>query len=722
MNQLNTGLPVKLLLLFFTIGAEMDKAKFSMIADSLKQYRRADLKDFDKDMQAGQPAIDHLYVDPLPSNAVLSQVLRSTTTFLLGRKGTGKSTIFAKAQSYIRKEGKNLSIYIDVKSLYDLLNTFDCPVRKIEGISEDVLRVHLLRKSFLSSVLSEMVKEIEKSSQELSFADKVKGRRKQLQNIAAKIRELESDVKNGKLSVSELPILQCISSKKAEKKSSKNRIGLDTQIGASLSASGKIDSYSKASSFDEEISDDESYQQYSDAVLRSFPYSEILQGLKQYLDSARLNKLIIFFDDFSEIDYMDQRLFVDVVLAPMNNSSEDRIKIKVAGYPGRVYYGKIDPGKIDTFNLDFSSLYKDKDIQTSESRAIDYTQRLIDNRFDAFCVCFEDFFDMKVPKEEYIRLLFECTFNVPRIMGFILNYCYIDRISHDQLITLQVIRMAASKYYDNILNKYFEQEIRYVVEPFDRKIDRCIQKDLLNKIVEEAKVVRKKIVAGEIGGNYFGSMNNPPVSHFYIGRDMESILDSLEFNFLVNKYHEMRDKDGRDITVYALSYGLCEYENIPWGYPRGKRDDRSYFVQRCFSYNRVLHEFLAQRQTIRCQNCGASFPMDKSQSFALYKWACPECHEGLCMIINLADDYRAEIESLNVDLMLEEVELEILQVLNHEDKPMRANQISILIDRSYQLVGRRTSKLRDMGYVEKTQEANARYNSITELAKEIYFS
>ena len=553
----------------------MDKEKFSMIADSLKQYRRADLKDFDKDMQAGQPAIDRLYVDPLPSNAVLSQVLRSTTTFLLGRKGTGKSTIFAKAQSYIRKEGKNLSIYIDVKSLYDLLNTFDCPVRKIEGISEDVLRVHLLRKSFLSSVLSEMVKEVEKSSQELSFVDKVKGRRKQLQNIAAKIRELESDVKNGKLSVSELPILQCISSKKAEKKSSKNQVGLDTQIGASLSVSGKIDSYSKAFSFDEAISDDESYRQYSDAVLRSFPYSEILQGLKQYLDSARLNKLIIFFDDFSEIDYIDQRLFVDVVLAPMNNSSEDRIKIKVAGYPGRVYYGKIDPGKIDTLNLDFSALYKDKDIQTSESRAIDYTQRLIDNRFDAFCVCFEDFFDTKVPKEEYIRLLFECTFNVPRIMGFILNYCYADRISHDQLITLQAIRMAASKYYDNILNKYFEQEIRYVVEPFDRKIDRCIQKDLLNKIVEEAKVVRKKIVAGEIGGNYFGSMNNPPVSHFYIGRDMESILDSLEFNFLVNKYHEMRDKDGRDITVYALSYGLCEYENIPWGYPRGKRDDRS---------------------------------------------------------------------------------------------------------------------------------------------------
>ena len=85
----------------------MEKSKFSLIADSLRQYRRADSKDFEKELNDNS-AIDLLYVDPLPSDAILSQVLAPTTTFLLGRKGTGKSTIFAKAQSVIREEKENI--------------------------------------------------------------------------------------------------------------------------------------------------------------------------------------------------------------------------------------------------------------------------------------------------------------------------------------------------------------------------------------------------------------------------------------------------------------------------------------------------------------------------------------------------------------------------------------------------------------------------------------
>jgi hypothetical protein len=46
-------------------------------------------------------------------------------------------------------------------------------------------------------------------------------------------------------------------------------------------------------------------------------------------------------------------LFVDVVLSPLNNPSNEAIKLKVAAYPGRVYYGKIDPGKADTISRFF---------------------------------------------------------------------------------------------------------------------------------------------------------------------------------------------------------------------------------------------------------------------------------------------------------------------------------------------------------------------------------
>lgn len=59
----------------------MNKEKFLAVSDSLRQYRRAELKDFDKDL-GNSPAIDLLYTDPLPSNAILEQVLSSNVIVL----------------------------------------------------------------------------------------------------------------------------------------------------------------------------------------------------------------------------------------------------------------------------------------------------------------------------------------------------------------------------------------------------------------------------------------------------------------------------------------------------------------------------------------------------------------------------------------------------------------------------------------------------------------
>lgn len=701
----------------------MEKSKFSLIADSLRQYRRADLKDFEKELNDNS-AIDLLYVDPLPSDAILSQVLAPTTTFLLGRKGTGKSTIFAKAQSVIREEKENLSIYIDVKSLYDLIGTFDVPITQAPNISQEVLQAHLLRKFFLSSVLVEISKELKKSVQALSFFDKIKGKKKAFDETIDKMAVLEGKVKKGELTISEIPILQLITKKGTDKATTTTRNESEFKFTGSYS-DHKISSdfLAQSKAFDELLLDNELYQDYSDAILQSFPFWDILDNIKSNLHQIGVNRLIIFFDDFSEINYLSQKLFVDVILSPLNNSSEEKIKLKIAGYPGRVYFGKIDHSKVDIINLDFSNLYKDRDIQTTESRAIDYTNRLLSRRFESFGVKFEDYFDTSTsPKEEYIRLLFECSFNVPRILGFILNSCYKDRIVQGQLISIPIIKLAAQKYYDSTLSQYFDQQNRYVIEPFEQKLDRHIQKELLVKIVDEARSVRKRIASGEIGGEYFKKISNSPVSHFYISRDMEEILHSLEFNFLVSKYHEMRDKDGKEISVYALFYGICEAENIPWGYPKGRRDDRSYFVQRCFSYNHVLHEFLAQKQTIRCQRCGKSYPMSQKSSFELFKWHCPECQTGICRVVNLAEEYKQEIEALNKDLMLGDVELQILQVLYNENRPMRAAEISAMIDKSHQLIGRRTSKLSEQGYVDKSEKKTGiKLNVITERAKSIFF-
>lgn len=705
----------------------MKPNKFSRIAESLRQYRRAELKDFEDEI--GSDAVNSLYVDPLPSEAVLNSVLSSNTTFLLGRKGTGKSTVFARAQNVFRDHKKLISIYIDVKSLYDIVNSSDISTanEKNTDVDSGIYRAHLLRKAFLGATLAEILKELNKTSDEMSLWDRCTGRKKSYMELKNNIDALKTRIKVASLEKQELPILQQITKhwKNRNQKEKGGNYSTQAKMGTQVSitkATVNSEVHASASDFDKSLDDNEIYNEYSDVVLRSFPFESIINEIRELLKECGLSRLIIFFDDFSELNYVDQRLFVDIVLSPLNNSSNESIKLKVAGYPGRVYYGKIDPGKVDTISLDFSTLFESSDVQSMEQAAIDYATRLLTTRFRSFGENISEYFDNSVSLDKHMRLLFESTFNVPRLIGALLHTCYLDKISRGQPITLSSIKLASQKHYENTIVKYFDRLNRYALEPFENKLDRQNQSELVQAIIGEARRVRKGIVDGSIGGAYFKALKNPPVSHFIVTPSLSSVLQSLEANFLVSRYKETRDKNGRKVIVYALFYGLTQVEKIAWGYPVG-REYRNYFVQRCFDYTGAIHEFLAQKQTIRCDHCGSCFPLKKKDSFELFKWQCPECHEGLCDIVDLADDFINEVINLKKEGILEPVELEILNTLNEENVEMRAGEISALIDVTYQLVGKRTSKLKDMNLVEKERRGsdNKVRNKITERAKTTYF-
>lgn len=700
----------------------MDAQKFSRIAESLRQYRRAELKDFEAEITANP--LEAIYVDPLPGDAILQTILSSSTTFILGRKGTGKSTVFAKAQSEIRKRNDLISIYTDVKALYETINASEVPISDIADaeISDQIFKSHMLRKSFLGAVLAELVEEVRQASESMSLWDRWRGRKWDYDQLQEKLSAIAVDVKRATLTEEEIPILRRISettrSRQSREETSRDAVKVGVKVAVANPAIG-IDA--QAQDIDKTLADHEIYTEYSDVILRSFPFISLLDKIKTLLDEAGIKRLIVFFDDFSELDWIDQKLFVDVVLAPLNNTSDERVKLKVAGYPGRVYYGKIDPGKVDTVHLDFSKLYESHDIQSAEMAAVDYTKRLLVKRFEAFKEDISEYFDSRVPMEDYMRLLFETTFNVPRLIGYILHHCYLDQISKGDPITQPAIRLAAKKHYDSVISLYFNRMHRFALEPFARKLDRHNQRQLLNDLMSEARDVRRRIISGTVGGTYFHGLANPPVSHFAVSPKLEKFCSSLELNFLLTKYHDMRDKDGNDVSIYAFLYGLCESERVPWGYPRGRRDDRSYFVQRCFNYNQIVYAFLAKSQTIRCSECETSFSIEQRDSFDLYNWQCPECKGGTCAVVMLGDEFKSEVENLNQDLMLEKVELEILEVLNDEEKRMRAKEISALINTTYQLVGKRTTKLQQMDLVHKDDREGDMRSEITDKARTIYF-
>lgn len=625
----------------------------------------------------------------------------------------------------MRDRNDSLSSYVDVKSLYDFTSASEASADELEklGIDEGIFQSHALRKVFLGAVVSELLKEIDKHCEEMSVWDAMTGRKKAFVQLREKMTSLHKKAGDGKLVDQEIPVLRRITTSWKTKRQSEHAHASEAGASAAISSvNAKATVNASTSDFDKSLDDNELYEDYSTVVLSSFPFAEIISEIKDILQDSGLKRLVVFFDDFSELGFVDQRLFVDIVLAPLNNSSNEAVKLKIAGYPGRVYYGRIDSTKVDTINLDFANLYEAGEIQTMEGAAIEYTKRLLETRFKAFEEELATYFDPAVSVDDHMRVMFQTTFNVPRLMGALLHTCYLDRIAQGRVITTTSLRLAARKYYESTVAQYFDRMNRFALEPFENKLDRHNQGKLLECVVKESIDVRRNILAGSVGGTYFNEVKNPPTSHFVVSATLSEMFRSLESNFIVTRYKDTRDKDGNAVVVFALHYGLTESERMSWGYPAG-REYRNYFVQRCFDFTISIHQFLAKNQTIRCNHCGKSHPLEQRSSFELYAWKCPDCTEGHCSVVNLSDDFKAEVEQLNQALMLEGVELDILNTLDADKSKMRAGELSALLDVSYQLVGRRTSKLQDMGLVKKESGPDGKKRSaITEKGHQTYFS
>ncbi len=281
----------------------MDKDAFSRIAESLRQYRRAELRDFSKEL--GEDPVDSLYVDPLPGDAVLRSVMSSNTTFLLGRKGTGKSTIFAKAQIAYRNSRDVLSVYVDVKALYELLSPEGMPLgTEDRGIDPGICRTHLLRKAFLGAVISELLKEIDKTCNTMGFLEVWRGVRRSYRELKQCLIALQEQVSEAKLEIHEIPVLQRISNTWRSQITKEQGSETRTEAGGEIGVTGpKVNASASLSDFDKALEDAEVYKEYSEVVLQAFPFSDLLGEIKDLLEEARMTRLVVFFDDFSELNY-----------------------------------------------------------------------------------------------------------------------------------------------------------------------------------------------------------------------------------------------------------------------------------------------------------------------------------------------------------------------------------------------------------------------------------
>lgn len=683
---------------------------FRAAIESLKLYRRADLND----PEHGTSLIEQLYVDPLPQADVFKTVLRPHTTFVIGRKGTGKSTVFQRLQHELRKTTAQTSVYLDIKTLFESTQPDPALVARLEArpeaLPQETIQRLALYREFLRTTIQQIQEELKKRI-DASLWERVKEKftgtyADLFEDLDALLDEASEDRFLSVVGIIEKRVQETRSKGESSNDTDSVAISLGTAPALSVGAS-------EQQTTKQEVSSETAY---SDILIRAFNIKELLVRLKKLLSAIEVRHLYILIDDFSELPEEAMKVVVETLLAPLNNWSDEFIKFKVAAYPGRIYYGSIDRTKIDEIYLDLFYLFGTSDVATMEENAIAFTKRLIEERVEHFAHCEAGlFFDGR--GEDIWRTLFFASMANPRTLGYVLHFAYQNQLIHGKLIGVRGIQDAALKYYEEKVASFFEAG-RFLHETFSERCSIFSLKELLEQIVTRARDLRS-----HKSGVFEKIVGRPPTSHFHVPPMFESLLSSLELNFFLTKYFQMSDRDGHQVAVFALNYGLCQRYTISFGRPIGEREFRLYFIERVFDYAPILRKFLEHNQEITCDKCGGRQSFDKIEALRMYGMRCPVCHKGTCTVVNLSRKYEPMLQDIHQELLLPKIELGILQTLHSEQEPKRPSFVAGELDCSYQLVGKRAVHLEDRGLVKRSRDTqDHRILEITDLAKESYFA
>ncbi len=685
---------------------------FREAAQSLKLYRRADIPG-----AGGESLIEELYVDPLPNNHVLNTMLKANTTFIVGRKGTGKSTIFLRAQHALRETRGVASAYVDIKTVYESAQVDPNLLAKLAeyktSLSSGEIEQLILYRQFLSALIREIRAELEKRikvSHWTRFKRKLGGTLPDLfSDFDALLAQAHDDHFINVLGSFQQQALN----RDLDQGELKDTARVAVDVGAKPSVNTSAESSASYSSSKERE------REYAEVLMRVFDIREYITELRRLLEKVEINHLYVFVDDYSELPAEAMQIVVDSIITPLNNWSEELIKFKIAAYPGRIYYGQVDKTKIDEVDLDIYSLYGTSDLSGMEDKAIDFTRRLIERRLEHFGGTQMARYlvrDYQRNDDEFWRQLFYATMANPRNLGYVLYFMYEAELIYGRQISLRSIRDSARRYYEDKIEAYFNMR-RFLHETFEERSSIFSLKELLDQIVERARTLRSHPSSNllrEVEGR-------PPTSHFHVVTAMDGLLGTLELNFFLTKYFVMKDRDARPVTVFALNYGLCQKETIEFGRPGGKREYRLYYVERAFDYTPILQQYLRTNQEISCDACGHTFEPEMLPALQMYGMQCPNCKAGTCSVTNLSRKYEATLRAVDADALLPQVELGIIHSLGTEPDPQFAADVAGELDCSYQLVGKRAKALADRGLVNRDKfEGNRRVFTITPRAREVY--
>ena len=214
-----------------------------------------------------------------------------------------------------------------------------------------------------------------------------------------------------------------------------------------------------------------------------------------------------------------------------------------------------------------------------------------------------------------------------------------------------------------------------------------------------------------------------PTSHFYIDKEIESILQTLELYYIVSKFNEGSSrKPGVRVSYYGLNYGLCLENQIDYGKPEFRRA-YDYWRQDEFDYTDFIPAAINAVEVPKCSNCGYEYK-DKAEYEVAKKFGfCLNCQKKNCIqeVNQLEEIMKEQIAKWRSE-SLPDIEIDILRVLyNNRQHEMSAVEIGNEVDRHHLAITKIMEKLSKRDYASYVTR-DKRYYSIKEKAISIFFN
>ncbi len=663
---------------------------------SLIKSGRPDIKDEDNNN-----LIPELYVDLFENNYILKQAIDENHVIFKGRKGTGKSTVFLQAEDIIKKDKGKLSVYINLQSCYEEIRTANIDTK------EEITRYNIYY-NFFSEVLQIIKKSLIKIIPD-----------KNLDALFKEIREGE---------YIDADFLRCMQVNSTNESKKMLAATIASNLRLSANKENKIQIEKK-----QELRE-----------LRVLSINQILSKLKNILMHHNITKVYLFLDDFSELNYENQKLIIDSLISPIITSYNDMFVVKLAAYPYRIYLGNIDSSKILPYSLDFYDVYEktSSNYTKVEDSAKNYVRRTLERRISVFTndqINFSDLFDTtRLNIDTYIKTLFYASSGIPRCLGYILTYCYLSSINQGKQITLLNIDNAAKKYYmDNIMPDFYN-DVRFKQSFYDDKeiLNQLAQKNLMEQLISISKRFKrneikkfskheplKQIYSETLNKYKKGNTYWLPSSHFYVDKEIENILQTLELYFIVNKFNEGSSRQpGKKASYFGLNYGLCLENGIDYGKPEFRRS-YDYWRQDEFDYTDTIPTILSSIEIPVCSNCGYEYKDDTEYEMATKFERCLKCgkEDAVHKINKFEDRFKEKLQSWK-EISLPDLYIDILRILyNNRAKDLTAYEIALEVDKHHLVITRAMNKLKTLGFI-TYQKTTKRYYKIEDKAILKFFS